>query len=103
MLNIADNPVLWLTWHVILIKHWFSINRAAWTGDQSSILRQKRRRKDRELDFRRRLLSWDSTFGKDILLNTNIQKPQHPDGKKFRLRFREPYSIFASKIGRAHV
>ena len=32
MLNVADDPVLWLTWRVHLIKRWFTIHRAAGTG-----------------------------------------------------------------------
>jgi hypothetical protein len=98
MLDIVDNPVLWLTWHVLLIKSWFSNHRAAGTGDQSTSLSRKRRGRDWDRDVRRRLHSWDSVFGKDILLNSNIQNPQHPDGEKFRLRFRVPYSVFAGIV-----
>jgi hypothetical protein len=85
MLDIVDNPVLFLTWHVLLIKHWFSTRREASSSGQNA---QKRRRIMRDSDSRRRLHSWDSVFGKDILLNSNIQNPRHRDGEKFRLRFR---------------
>ena len=94
MLNIVDDPVLWLTWRVHLIKRWFAIHRAAGTGPTG--LGGKRR--GRDWDIRRRLNSWDSVFGKDILLNSNIQNPQHLDGKRFRLRFRVPYSVFSGIV-----
>ena len=44
----------------------------------------------------RRLNTWGSVFGEDILQNPHIQHPTHPDGIKFRLRFRVPYSVFQS-------
>ena len=56
------------------------------------------KRRGRDWDIRRRLNSWDSVFGKDILLNSNIQNPQHLDGKRFRLRFRVPYSVFSGIV-----
>jgi hypothetical protein len=94
MLNLADDPVFWLTWRVLLMKRWFSNHRAAGTDDQS--LSKKRR--GRDWDTRRRLNSWDSVFGKDILLNSNIQNSHHRDAKQFRLRFRVPYSVFAGIV-----
>ena len=47
----------------------------------------------------RRLDAWGSIFGDDILQNPNIQNPNHPDGTKFRRRFRVPYFIFMSIVG----
>ena len=46
----------------------------------------------------RRLNTWGSVFGEDILQNPHIQHPTHPDGIKFRLRFRVPYSVFQSIV-----
>ena len=64
-------PVLWLTWHLLLIKRWFRNHRvielvirvSVWVG--------------RDWGFQRRLNAWDSVFGKDILLNSNVENPKH--------------------------
>jgi hypothetical protein len=45
-----------------------------------------------------RLYAWGSVFGEDILQNHHIQDPTHPDGIKFRLRIRVPYSVFQSIV-----
>ena len=90
------DPVPWLVWHVVSIKHCFN-NRKRKQNDSSSVDQQSRqKRKARASLSLKRLRAWDSIFGLDILQNPNIQIPAHPDGIKFRLRFRVPYSVFAA-------
>ena len=98
MHDLIRDPVQRLVWHVVLIKHWF-INRKRKQNDSSSVDQQSRqKRKARASLSLKRLRAWDSIFGLDILQNPNIQIPAHPDGIKFRLRFRVPYSVFAAIV-----
>ena len=98
MHDLIRDPVQWLVWHVVFIKHWF-INRKRKQNDSSSVDQQSRqKRKARASLSLKRLRAWDSIFGLDILQNPNIQIPAHPDGIKFRLRFRVPYSVFAAIV-----
>ena len=76
------DPVQWLVWHVVLIKHWFN-NRKRKQNDSSSVDQQSRyKRKARACLSLKRLTPWDSIFRLDILQNPNIQNPAHPDGIK---------------------
>ena len=98
MHDLIRDPVQWLVWHVALIRHWFN-NRKRKQSDSSSVDQQSRqKRKARASLSLTRLTAWDSIFGLDILQNPNIQNPAHPDGIKFRLRFRVPYSVFAAIV-----
>ena len=92
------DPVQWLVWHVVLIKHCFN-NRKREQNDSSSVDQQSRqKRKARASLSLKRLTAWDSIFGHDILQNPNIRNPAHPDGVKRRLRFRAPCSVLAAIV-----
>jgi hypothetical protein len=88
-----DDPASLLSAHILVMKRWF--------------LSRKRKQQDHEPEdsrprrpnlVYRRLDAWGSVFGEDILQNPHIQDPTHPDGIKFRLRFRVPYSVFQSIV-----
>ena len=80
--------------HLHIIRHWI-LSRKRNEPDS----RTEERRPRRKNKVFRRLDAWGSIFGDDILQNPNIQNPNHPDGIKFRRRFRVPYSIFMSIVG----
>jgi hypothetical protein len=80
--------------HLHIIRHWI-LSRKRNEPDSSTEERRPRRKNK----VFRRLDAWGSIFGDDILQNPNIQNPNHPDGIKFRRRFRVPYSIFMSIVG----
>ena len=98
MHDLIRDPVQWLVWHVVFIKHWF-INRKRKQNDSSSVDQQSRQKRKAGASMSlKRLTAWDSIFRLEILQNPNIQNPAHPDGIKFRLTFRVPYSAFAAIV-----
>ena len=93
---LIQDPVQWLVWHVVWIKHWFN-NCKRKQNDSSSVDQQSRqKRKARASLSLKRLTAWDSIFWLGILQNPNIQNPAHPDW--IRLRFRVPHSVFAAIV-----
>ena len=98
MLDLIRDPVQRLVWHVVLIKHWFNYRKRK-KNYSSSVDQQSRQKRKATASLSLKRLpvtACDSIFGLDILQNPNIQNPAHPDGIKFRLRFRVPYSVFAA-------
>jgi hypothetical protein len=84
-----DDPASLLPAHILVMKRWFLSRKRKQQHHEP----EDRRPRRPNLVFRR-LDAWGSVFGEDILQNPHIQYPTHPDGIKFRLRFRVPYSVF---------
>ena len=79
MLNVADNPVLWLTWRVHLIKRWFTIHRAACTYLFGWEVSRKRLGHSAQIEFVG-LRFW----------KRYITQQQYTKDSEFNLRFRVP-------------
>ena len=86
-----EHPEEWMQLHFLLIKPWFLSRKRKPELEQPEYSSPRRQCK-----VYRRLDAWGSIFGDAILQNPNIQDPKHPDGIKFKRRFRVPYSVFLS-------
>ena len=93
MAELLEEPDDFLESHMHLIVHWFLYRkRKQQLRDEGPLPRTRR-----QLKYQRRD-AWQSIFGCDCLLNPNIQNPKHPEGIKFRRRFRVPYSVFLTIV-----